>query len=563
MTGQVTCPARRSIAALLGASLLCLPLAGCTASAKENASPTTSVTQELSILKSAQNGLYYQPFLRSEPAGPEDNSYAMRIRSALNDHTKVDPNAKTAAFFRSESLASSPLIGREWLAPLTQSGMRGLLTQTDADTVRGMRTKGGWFTEPHSGSPDNTANRAAATAAALEVLQSSGGITLADRNATLPWLARIAASQPGLGQEAADLATSFHLLGAPVPAALAGIQAPTAPDFAGMSEQDRYQALLSAYQYAVIVTAAGRRADLDPSVWGPVLEHNAATLGFQDLYDVVYVAKAAGVPSAAFTGARKRMAADTLPDGTVRDPSAYIGDPESSLYALLLRRLAGESTRDASLAKALQAVAATPEVTGDPLTLLTTTAAWNLASGNGPSASVTRLCRTPTAVPATVTMANAAAWERAELACEADGVQVSAPRVESWPLSGAQQVAAAATLVVGLADDQSHFQPPAWITAQDLRPWAEHPERMPSADYYAMIVRAYLLLGGKADAAIDAAVDSGINPLRHCAQLPNLYQADHTDGCDLVTTWSVWTLKDALGGHAPISTAAPDTTEKK
>ncbi|WP_089510041.1 hypothetical protein [Streptomyces sp. NBS 14/10] len=562
-------PPRRAAALAAGplaGALAAALLTGCQSAASES-NERRPVTEELSILTSAQNQLYYPPFLRDEPTGPQDNAYAQRTRALLGTPPRLHLNHKTAEFFRQDALGSSPLWGRGWLAPLAASGADGLLNDRDAADVRRMRTGDGWYraplprraarsqstepakpaepTEP-AGQQAKNAYRAASTAAALEILRAHGGITEADRRATLPWLHK-AAAHPGTLSESADVARGLRLLNAPVPARLATVTPPKTAEFTSLSGKQRYQTLLDAYQYARLRESAGRKAELDPEVWGTVLSRNAATFSYPDLYYATFVAKAAGAPAAALDKARDRIRANTLPGGAVRDPSGYLGSPEASFYALLLRGLAGEPTHDDRLAKALGKVAADPRAAGDPATRLTTAGAATLAGAGGRTTSAAAaLCRSAQVVPRTVTAHSAEKWARTALACDRAGAPAQAPRTTPWPLNDAERVTAAATLATGLADTGRPPRPARWITARQLRPWATDPKRLDSVSGYAAVVRAYLLAGWKADAPLREAVAHGIDTRRGCPRLPNLYRADAAGGCDLKTTWHVWQLKKQL-----------------
>ncbi|MFI1337174.1 hypothetical protein ACH4U7_45110 [Streptomyces sp. NPDC020845] len=559
-------PPRRAAALAAGAlagALAAALLTGCQSAASDSGE-RRPVTEELSILMSAQNQLYYPPFLRDEPTGPQDNAYAQRTRALLGTPPRLDLNHKTAEFFRQDALGSSPLWGRGWLVPLAASGADGLLNDRDAADVRRMRTADGWYraplprraarsqpTEPAepaepAGQQAKNAYRAAATATALEILRAHGGITEADRRATLPWLHK-AAAHPGTLSESADVARGLRLLNAPVPARLAAVTPPKTAEFTSLGGKQRYQALLDAYQYARLRESAGQKAELDPEVWGTVLSRNAATFSYPDLYYATFVAKAAGAPAAALDKARDRIRANTLPGGAVRDPGGYLGSPEASFYALLLRGLSGEPTHDGRLAKALGKVATDPRAAGDPATRLTTAAAAALAGAGGRTTSAAAaLCRSAQVVPHTVTAHSAEKWARTALACDRAGAPAQAPRTTPWPLNDAERVTAAATLATGLADTGRPPRPARWVTARQLRPWATDPKRLDSVSGYATVVRAYLLAGGKADAPLREAVARGIDARRGCPRLPNLYRADAEGGCDLKTTWHVWQLKKQL-----------------
>ncbi|MBB4951761.1 hypothetical protein F4556_007296 [Kitasatospora gansuensis] len=546
----------------------CLLAAGCGTS--DPSAGQGPVTRELARLTSSANGLYYPPFLRDEPSGAEDNSYAVRIRQLLGGKTSLTLSEKSAAFLRSDALAVSPLWGRSWLAPLATAGAGGLLTPQDAVELRALRTPGGWFADPEpepaedpgpeqelSPTGQDTLRRAAATAAALDAIRAADGLTAADRTATLPWLLDAARAAPSPA-EAAELAHALRLFGERLPPPLTAVRPAPATDPTTVAEGQRYQVLLDSYAGTRLAEATGRPSGLDAGVWAEVLRRNADSLGYRDLYLATAVARAAGATPAALGAVAARLDRDTLPDGTVRDPSAYTGSPEAALWGLRLRALAGEPTEDAAQAKALREVAADPQKMASPAVRLSVAAALKFAGPDQATAATRALCGDGRAVPGEVTPETAEPWSRAALACaELDAVPAD-PAVTPWALDTPERATAAATLVTTLADihdattDTRHSPAAAWVTAAALQPWATAPERFTSVGGYATVARAYLLAGGSTDDRLRAAVGHGAEAYRGCAQLPDLYRADTTEpGCDLKATWAAWKLRIQLGSPLP------------
>lgn len=564
MTTRTAAGRRRLLSAVAAGLGCCLVLTGCEKSATGEGGAAAPVTRELSILVSAQNGLYYPPFLRNEPAGPEDNSYAVRLRALLGAQPQLGLTAQTAGFLRREAVETSPLWGRLWLAPLASAGAAELLSDADADALRAMRTPGGWFGEPDSSAQDDGPYRAAATAAALESLAVCGEVTEEDRVRTLPWL-RQAAGADGRRTlaEAADLARAFRLLGAQVPQALTDTPAPATPDFTALGEDKRYQALLDAYSYTVLRQAADLPSGLDATLWAKLLRQNSASLGFRDLYFTTAVAQAAGAPSDVLAAVRDQVAENVLSDGTVRDPSAYTGSPEAAVYGLRLRALAGESTWDEAQAKALRAIAADPQANTGTHVRLTVAAGLKLAAGTEPAPADRALCQSPQAVPAAVSPENAEGWSRAALACADLGAAPVQPQAPAWSLDDPAKVTAAATLAVTLSDIRLSGEAARWVTADELRPWAVNPARLPSVSARATVIRAYLTLGGAPDEQLREAIGQGIGAQRGCARLPSLYRADTSQsGCDLKATWAAWKLMLHQGGQ-PATLAVPSGEPSK
>jgi hypothetical protein len=129
--------------------------------------------------------------------------------------------------------------------------------------------------------------------------------------------------------------------------------------------------------------------------------------------------------------------------------------------------------------------------------------------------------------------------------------------VAAWPLDDPVRVTAAATLVTGLTDGGHPHTAVSWISAEVLRSWATHPERVPSTSGYATIARAYLLAGGRYDQEMQEAVRRGIDQRRGCPHLASLYQTDGTEPvCDLKSTWAVWKLKLLTDHRLPGSGSA-------
>ncbi|GIE83116.1 hypothetical protein Aph02nite_90660 [Actinoplanes philippinensis] len=537
---------RPGLLVILSAVLL---LAGCT---EPEESPEKTLTQGFDILVSTVNGLYYPPFLRDETAGPEANSYAVRIRRLLDSEPpQLSVSDDTARFFRDEAVGASPLWGRQWLAPLAEAGVGGLLNDEDIAEIRRMQSADGYYAEAGAGADEGY--RVAATVAALEVLAAADAVEDTDRRTAGAWLTRVAEGS-GTLRITADAVRGLQILGLAVPSSAA--PAVTAPaDFGSLDDRARYEALLDAYSTAVIARAQHGTASLDPRVWGNVLQHNAGTLGFHDLYYLVVVAVAAGVPDADLAPVRARIARETLPDNSIRESDTLSGSPEATLFVLRLRGMAGEATTDAGQVEALKgALAAQPSA--GPAERLPIAAARRLAGDSDSAEDLRTLCADHRAVPGAVTPDNAEWWSRATLSCAEAGIPVAPPHATAWPLDTPAGVTAAGTLVTGLADNGHSGEIPTWVTADSLRQWVADPGRLPSTSAYVTTVRAYLLLGGSADEKIRNSVTKVLTARQGCADLPGLYRADGSgSGCDLKATWAAWKLELQLDNRLP----APST----
>ncbi|WP_432158272.1 hypothetical protein [Streptomyces sp. bgisy153] len=545
---------------LLGAAtaaVLMASCASCISSSGDSEQRDPARARQFDVLASGENGYYYHPFLRREPAGPQAQSYALRTLTELGRDPKTSMSPADAASFRHDALETASLWGRDWLVPLRRAGAGDVLGPADATAVGKARAEGGWYVDSALGD-DGDAARLGGTWAALDVLDAVDGLDdlpADDRATTVAWLRSLAdapASAPGgrpLDQSSA-LAASLRLLHEPVPATLTRVPAPRTDDYAGLTPEARGQRLADTYAYVVVQEAAGRKPAVDRGTWEPVLRDGAAELPYEQLYQLVHVLRAASSPRSLFTPVIERLEADRLDDGTVRDPDAYLGNPDASLFVQRLRALAGWSRRDPGLLSALDREEHAPDVSQEGAERLNRAALRQVTDGDDDAADQARkLCADPTVLPATVTEQNATVWQRTALTCTDADAPAAVPTVARWALDTPARLVAAATLTVGLADAGHRDAVPSWITADALRPWAQNPDRFPSVYDYALVARAYVLLGGPVDGTLRAALDRGITPHRGCPALPDLYQVGGGDtACDLKTTWAVWTLDRRLDG---------------
>ncbi|WP_369247556.1 hypothetical protein [Streptomyces sp. R41] len=516
----------------------------------ESAQRESAAARQFELLVSRQNGYYYHPFLREQPAGPQAESYALRTLSELGRDPRTSIASAQVESLRREALETSSLWGRDWMIPLRRAGAGTALGASDAAAVNKLRTKGGWYVDSALGD-DSDGARLGATWAALEVLDALGrldDLPAADRTATVSWLRSLAKKARAL-DEGSALARSLHLLNEPVPATLTRIAAPRTDDFENLTPDARATRLDDTYSYALIQEAAGKRPAVNRQVWEPVLRDGAATLPYEQLYELVHALKAAGSPKAVFAPVLKRLDGDRLDDGTVRDPDAYIGNPDASLFVQRLRALAGWSRKDPGLLAALEREEKSDDAGQEGAERLSRAALRKVTAGGDASDVARQLCADAQVLPATVTVRNATQWQRTALNCADAGAWVPVPKIDSWSPDTPERVVAAATVAVGLADSGQRDGIPSWITPDALEHWALNPGRFTSVYTYALVVRAYSLLGGELDASLREALGRGITPYRACPGLPGLYQVGGGDSaCDLKTTWAVWTLDRQLHG---------------
>ena len=544
---------RKLASRLAGAAMCAALVTSCTStsdSSDQAGQSRSAAARQFDLLVSRQNGYYYHPFLRQQPAGPQAESFALRTLSELGRDPQTSVASAQVESLRREALETSPLWGRDWMIPLWRAGAGGALSARDAADVDKLRAKGGWYVDSALGD-DGDAARLGATWAALEVLDALGrldDLPARDRAASVSWLRSLAEKPRALDQSSA-LARSLHLLKEPVPEALTRIAAPRTDDFADLTPDDRATRLVDTYNYALIQEAAGKRPAVDREVWEPVLRDGATTLPYEQLYYLVHALKAAGSPKAVFAPVLKRLDGERLDDGTVRDPDAYIGNPDASLFVQRLRELAGWSRADPDLLRALEREEKSDDVSQEGSERLNRAALRKITAGGGTTDQARRLCADPQVLPTTVTERNATQWQRTTLNCADAGASISVPRIGTWSLDTPDRVVAAATVAVGLADRGRRESIPSWTTADALKRWAQNPDRFTSLYSYALVVRAYSLVGGPLDAPLREALGRGITPYQGCPGLPGLYQVGGGDSaCDLKTTWSVWTLDRQLHG---------------
>lgn len=526
----------RSRVALLSAALLCLivGIVGCSSHG-----PTPAAAPELNVLKSEGDGLYYPAYVRSQPAGPEDNSYAIQIESMLGNAQHVSLSAKTRDFFHDEAVSTSPVIGRSWLVPILAGGDRSILTKNDTNALRALRTKDGWFADPVV---TDAGSRADVTARALSVLAALGSVTAEDVTASEGWLT----SQMNESDLAtrASAAVGLKSLGVKVSAAAANISAPASAEFPNLQPDARTELLADTYNYARLRSAAGLAVTLSTRDWMHVLDANVTMMPLKSLYQVVFILTSAGTSASDMDTADARLKADALPDGTFRDPSAYTGDILSTFYVLALKSSAGSSMTDAKMAQAVETHAASQPDSADALTKFTYQSALSLASGQAAGPTATARCAAATTVDET----SAAAFELVTRACHLQKLTVGAPQVNRWSTQTAQGAVAAARLVNGFTEMGAlRSTQPSWLPASSFAPFVMRGDDLGGLRNYAELLRAYTAVGGHLTAVQSGTVNQTFTSARGCPDLPDLYRATADGDCDLATSLSVWDLGRSNG----------------
>ncbi|MDK1472276.1 hypothetical protein QNO07_02345 [Streptomyces sp. 549] len=506
------------------------------------------------MLVSSQNGLYYHPFLREEPASPEAQAYALRTLAEVGVDPRLSISDEEVRAMRGDAVAASPLWGRTWLIPLRAAGAEGALVESDAAAVAELRRDGGWYVDPMLG--DGTAAaRIGGTWAALELLAATDALDALPQpqtTTTAEWLREQAEAVQNI-DAAAAVARSLQLIGMPVPDRLVKrFSAPSMDGFPALKTDARNARLEETYSYVLLRRSAGQPARVDRTAWTRVLENSVGNLDYEQLHSVVAILRSsgAGAASSAFEKVRQRLETNRLGNGTIRDPDAYLGSLDASLYVQRLQLMAGGSAIDSELAEALEGVADSDYFSGTGPEQLIWSAVYKSAGGKRPSRRPVRtLCQDGQTVPRSVTVANAAVWQRMAHACTQAGGTVRAPRVSQWDVETPEGAVAAAELVVGLSEARLEHKVPAWITPEGLAAYVARPNRLPSVYDLALVVRAHSILGAAPDKAIEGVLADGLAPYRGCPELPDLYQVGAGNSrCDLRTTWAVWSLDRRFGG---------------
>jgi hypothetical protein len=512
-------------------------LVGCSSS--HASGPTDGpLKRELQILKSRQNGLYFSPHLLTVPAGVQDISAALRTLELAGEAPDLMLAEGYQRKLRHEAIAVAPLLGRDLLVPIYSAGARDLLSASDAAEVRALRSPVGWFSSS-AGASGTDDDKAIATEAALTVLDAVGQLTRADRAASAGWLYQAAEHATTL-RAAAATRRALVLLGKTDELPPLGLLPPDISDLGEVPTRERLTRLQEAFDYAQAASAGGGDVRLDRTGAERLFRDNAdATPDYGTLFQLSFVAFAVSRSADVIAPAIRRLDRAKLPDGSFRNLDDNIGSAIASIYVMRLLAAASEPVVDHGLAHALTTYAEQDEVRSRPAERLMALAAAARASGSAPSPELVSLCGSASVVPQEVNPANVAGWRELTTICHEAGVPTAVPTVAKWPISGTDQVVAAATLVVGLIDSQHADRIPSWVTATSLRAALDQlAERLPvlaEAD----LVRAYLKFAGAATAAA-ADIRNRANRLLGCTGLPSLYRASPADiECDLRTSWAL------------------------
>jgi len=315
---------------------------------------------------------------------------------------------------------------------------------------------------------------------------------------------------------------------------------PDISDLGAVPPQERVARLQDAFDYAQAASAGDGEVRLNrTSVERLFRDNAAATADYRTLFRLSFVAFAVSRSADVIEPAIRRLDRAKLPDGSFRNLDSNIGSAIVSIYVMRLLAAAGEPVVDHGLAQALNAYAELDEVRSRPTERLMALAASARASGSEPSPELVGLCSSASVVPAEVNQANVAGWRELTTICHEVGVPTAVPIVTEWKITGTDQVAATATLVVGLIDSEHSDRVPSWVTAASLRVALDRfADRLPilaEAD----LARAYRQIAGAAGADMPD-VRTQAKSLLGCADLPSLYRANPADTeCDLRASWAL------------------------
>lgn len=565
--------------------LLAVTLTASCTSAENGAKEENPSDRRFDALMSAQNDLYFHPFLRAEPATPEVQSYALRTLQLLGKQPQVSISDKAAREFHKSAVDTSTLWGRYWLTPVGEAGAK-VLDRRDVRAIAKSRKKGGWYVDSVLGD-ESVSARIGGTWAALETLKELDAvrtIPAGGRETTVRWLNQVAENSRDLAETAA-LARMFRLLDEPVPEKLAATRPPDAKGLEKSTADRRAQLLEDTYHYVLLRQSAGKRVTLDRRTWERVLASSLDDLDHERLHSLVVILDAAGAKQRVLEPVAKRLERDQGADGLLRDPSSYVGSLDASYFVQRLRQLADTGTRDKKLYDALDDIAEQDYFSGHGAEQLTWLALRATSGDDPPDTEETKaLCTDPEIVPTQVTRSNAAQWQRMADICAQLGTRVSEPRVKRWSLDTPEGAVAASALVIGMADAveedavaevgesaeeaegatpvpgraPSRSRAVSWITPDALAVWTGQ-LRLSSVYERALVARAHLLRGGTPTDAETKALRANLTSLRGCPQLPDLSRmGDKSQTCDLRTTWAVWSLDQQRGGDLGVLPGTSD-----
>lgn len=492
--------------------------------------PAHPVTAELSTLTSSMTHLIYPPFLRSEPAPPADQGYDARTAALLGLPTTASLAGQRRAELQRHAAAFGPVTGRWLLLPLLDAFRPWLASLPVARALGQIDAR----------CADRTANCAADRAVtvdrAVELAMATKNTTLLQRlRHDTPWLKRTAAS-PDL-DAAAAAAHALHLLGRPVPVNPRA-QAPDAASFPNLTAAQREALLQQTYDVVRLQQASAEHVDLDVTSWLHVLDANASTLSAAMLYQLTTVLRGGGVPHERLGAITRRLQNDRLPDGLYRDPSSYVGDPTTTLYALALRSDAGETLVDPTLASGAAEFAKQQSDHTDAGTDFLLSSITALTAGKPPSP------QSPCEDTSPIGLDDVPGWAFVGMVCQLDGTAIATPSFVRWPTDTPHGLVEAATVVVTLSAAGHEADIPAWVRAglpAGLAPAAVQLQKVAGLAHAATIVGALRDLHGTVPPALLHAVAAQADGSRGCPGYPDLYRAvpDEEFSCDLVTTLAV------------------------
>lgn len=493
---------------------------------------------ELETLRSSANGLLYPPYLRAEPAGLEENFYALRLKLALGQKPAVKLTRASMESFKKMAQESSPITGRFWLAAFLEAGQDAALSSQDPEIIRSMRQPGGWFEDGINVDPKAHAEL---TFEALTVLKVMGKLSNEDRVASEAWLTR--QLQDDNIEVRAAAADALRIIDKDVPAEAAAVAAPSSSQFLSLEPESRLDLLSKTYAYVRLRVAADLPVELDRRDWSRVFGANVVGGSLKIIYKVSTILLASDVDAAVLAPAVRRLAGDTLDDGTVRDTSTYLGDPMSTFYGLRLRQLSGEPTEDHSIAQALERFKNEHSIQDDTEMTLSIEGALQLATGQI-SSGLSRECGRNLEL----TIEEIRSWQTRTEVCLASSNQLSNPAVVQWGTGTAEGAAAAARLVNSLLAVGVPIEKlPTWIKPDTLGFYLQSSDLYGGTENFAEVMAAFYSMGGRLNEARLNSILQDFESRRGCEQLPSLYEADSDEAsCDLEATVAVRRMMEAV-----------------
>ncbi|NNG40047.1 hypothetical protein HJ588_12320 [Flexivirga sp. ID2601S] len=515
---------------IVGTALIAFALTGCGSDQR----PVGKTTQELQVIRSSTNGLYFSPHLLTERASIGENVAGVSTAPLVGAPTRLTPAEPMQRKLRTEAFAAYGTNAYGQLAVLYAAGADKILSKADLPALQRLRLPDGSYR-----SPDGTslAARVNATGLALFATKTLGGLDASQSAQSTAWLAGIARTESDQSTVFAALKAIRRVDPSRAPAYTGPV--PNLATLAAQQPQARATTLQLAAAYVDAVGTATASRHLDKAGACGLYTTNVATSDLPTMQVLVTVMRGSGYATSDVLEARRRLDASRLPDGLYRNTGELAGSAIASVYAMRLMRMRGDNPTDPRLAQSLLTYSKLPEVASRPPELLIALGGSVIAGNKKARAGAKKLCDDQSVVPRTVTATNAVGWSELSRICFEAGSSGPTPSFQQWPAATPEQAVSQAAVVNTLAAAGRRASIPSWISAGAFQKSLDARSTL-SLDQRTMLATALLTLTkGDGRENFDSlrvmAQDS-----RGCRGLPDLYR-DNSEppSCDLRTTVSV------------------------